>query len=163
MEQKLAEYRAKKQRTELINQTKEKVKSFFVFKPKEIIDDRDNVEVREKLLDDVNEDDVDEYVDEIKSDDDIDETTCCTYVDMLYYGLFILLWCVVWLIFIKLQFGAVYFIFSAFIFIYFNTRTSKKRKHEVSAYSVFNKNCESIDGTLKAEQLERQMIYGRLT
>ncbi|CAH2094755.1 unnamed protein product [Euphydryas editha] len=38
--------------------------------------------------------------------------------------------------------------------------TTPKKKGEVSAYSVFNKNCVSIDGTLKAEELEKQMIYG---
>lgn len=44
--------------------------------------------------------------------------------------------------------------------MYLNTRTGPKRKHEISAYSVFNKNCESIPGTLKAEQFEREMRYG---
>lgn len=44
--------------------------------------------------------------------------------------------------------------------MYLNTRTRPKKKNEISAYSVFNKNCESIPGTLKAEQFEREMRYG---
>lgn len=64
---------------------------------------------------------------------------------------------------IELQFGIVYLLFSALFGIYFNTRTSPKRTGEVSAYSVFNKNCESIKGTLTAEQLQREMMYGPLS
>ncbi|CAH2045007.1 unnamed protein product, partial [Iphiclides podalirius] len=38
--------------------------------------------------------------------------------------------------------------------------TRPKKRGEVSAYSVFNENCTSIDGTLKAEQFEREIRYG---
>lgn len=58
------------------------------------------------------------------------------------------------------MFGTVYFIVSLLIGIYLNTRTQPRSKNEISAYSVFNKNCESIDGTLKAEQFEREIRYG---
>lgn len=51
--------------------------------------------------------------------------------------------------------------FSMLFGVYFNTRTTRK-KNEVSAYSVFNENCHSIDGTLKAEQFEREIRYGVL-
>ncbi len=37
---------------------------------------------------------------------------------------------------------------------------SRRPRHEPSAYSVFNKDCESIDGTLTAEQFERELRYG---
>lgn len=50
----------------------------------------------------------------------------------------------------------VYLVISGLLFIYFNTRTGPKKEGEVSAYSVFNPNCEAIDGTLKAEQFERE-------
>ena len=30
----------------------------------------------------------------------------------------------------------------------------------MSAYSVFNPNCESIDGTLTAQQFEREIRHG---
>lgn len=78
------------------------------------------------------------------------------------YGLWFCFWATCWLIAIELKFGIVYLLFSALFGIYFNTRTEPKRKGEISAYSVFNENCESIKGTLKAEQLEREMIYGPL-
>lgn len=61
---------------------------------------------------------------------------------------------------IELKFGMVFLLFSALFGIYFNTRTDPKRKNEISAYSVFNENCESIDGTLKAEQFEQEIRYG---
>lgn len=52
--------------------------------------------------------------------------------------------------------------FSALVGIYLNTRTGPKPKNEISAYSVFNENCEAIDGTLKGEQFEREIRYGAL-
>lgn len=64
---------------------------------------------------------------------------------------------------IEMKFGIVFLIVSALFGIYFNTRTKPKRKNEISAYSVFNANCESIDGTLKAEQFEREIRYGPMT
>lgn len=74
--------------------------------------------------------------------------------------LFAILWTATYILFIKLEFGTIYLIVSALFAIYLNTRTGPKSKDEVSAYSVFNKNCESIDGTLKAEQFEREIRFG---
>ncbi|CAL8143158.1 unnamed protein product [Orchesella dallaii] len=71
-----------------------------------------------------------------------------------------LAWLLVFVGFVKIGFGAVYFAISLLIFIYWNTRKSRRRrKGEVSAYSVFNKDCQAIDGTLKAEHLEKQLLY----
>lgn len=70
------------------------------------------------------------------------------------------LWVVVFLFFIQIEFGIIYLIVSALLGIYYNTRTGPKKNDEVSAYSVFNKNCESIDGTLTAAQFERELMYG---
>ncbi|CAG9860565.1 unnamed protein product [Phyllotreta striolata] len=83
-----------------------------------------------------------------------------TLANKLYYGLCFLFWIVLYVIFIELQFGTVFFIVSCLVGIYLNTRTSPKRKGEISAYSVFNKDCKSIDGTLKAEQFEREIRFG---
>lgn len=88
-----------------------------------------------------------------------DSLNCCTYVDLIYYGLYFVLWATIYAIFIKLQFGTVYFVLSAIIGMYLNTRTTPKKENEISAYSVFNQNCKSIDGTLKGEQFEREMGY----
>lgn len=78
------------------------------------------------------------------------------------YVVWFLFWATCWMIAIELQFGIVFLLFSALLGIYFNTRTGPKRKGEVSAYSVFNENCESIQGTLDAKQLEGEMLYGPL-
>lgn len=77
-------------------------------------------------------------------------------IDYVSYVVYFLFWATLYAIAIKLKFGAVYFIISCLIAMYLNTRTDKKKEGEMSAYSVFNTNLESIDGTLKAEQLERQ-------
>lgn len=101
----------------------------------------------------------DDSTEELDVDDSIN---CCSYMDIVFYTLCVMLWATFWAIFIKLQFGTVYFILSLLIGVFLNTRTRPKDKGEVSAYSVFNKNCESIDGTLKAEQFEREIRYGPL-
>lgn len=82
------------------------------------------------------------------------------------YCLFILyfiFWATCFAIALELQWGAVFLCVSALLGIYFNTRTGPKPRGEISAYSVFNKNVESIDGTLKAEQFEREIRYGSMS
>lgn len=76
------------------------------------------------------------------------------------WTIYIIIWVSLYIFFLKQGFGAVFFVVSALIGICLNTRTRRKKKGEVSAYSVFNQNCASIDGTLKAEDLQRQMLYG---
>ncbi|XP_036347318.1 uncharacterized protein LOC118756674 [Rhagoletis pomonella] len=75
-------------------------------------------------------------------------------------AVFTLFWITLYVIAIQLQFGIVYIMLSALFGIYYNTRTAPKKLNEISAYSVFNKNCESIDGTLTAEQFEREIRFG---
>ncbi|KAK6621595.1 hypothetical protein RUM44_001402 [Polyplax serrata] len=79
-----------------------------------------------------------------------------TWSNMLLYALYFVLWVIFYLIAIQLEFGYVYLVLSGLVFIYFNTRTGPKKEGEISAYSVFNPGCEAIEGTLKAEQLERE-------
>lgn len=59
-------------------------------------------------------------------------------------------------IFIKLEFGIVYFVISSIFIMYFNTSDTKK--NGLSAYSVFNPNMKRIDGTVTAEQLQSNMM-----
>ncbi|XP_063427443.1 SAYSvFN domain-containing protein 1-like [Mytilus trossulus] len=68
-------------------------------------------------------------------------------------------WLGLWYYFIQLQFGAVYFAISVLFIMYFSMRTERDPNH-LSAYSVFNKNCERIDGTFTAEQLEKELRFG---
>nr|XP_056709677.1 SAYSvFN domain-containing protein 1 [Euleptes europaea] len=74
-----------------------------------------------------------------------------------------LLWLVLLGLFVELEFGLPYFVLSMFYWIYVGTRGPRERQNgEKSAYSVFNPGCEAIQGTLTAEQLERELLYGSL-
>lgn len=65
------------------------------------------------------------------------------------------LWLVLFILFIKLEFGAVYFVISLLVLIYMNTNVKKKGK--ISAYSVFNPNLERIQGTFTPEHVEKSI------
>ncbi|XP_037093307.1 SAYSvFN domain-containing protein 1-like isoform X2 [Pollicipes pollicipes] len=58
------------------------------------------------------------------------------------------------------QFGAAFVVVTAIPIIYFSTGTRGRRPDEASAYSVFNPDCEAIDGTLTGEQFQREIMYG---
>lgn len=102
-----------------------------------------------------------ELNDEVASNPESEDENieCFSYIDLIHYALWFTLWLCIYVVFIKLQFGTVYLIISGIIGMYINTRTGPKKVNEISAYSVFNKNCESIQGTLKGEQLEKEMGY----
>lgn len=75
-----------------------------------------------------------------------------------------LLWLVLLGLFVELEFGLPYFVLSMFYWIYIGTRGPGERQNgEKSAYSVFNPGCEAIQGTLTAEQLERELQYRPLS
>ncbi|XP_015374058.1 PREDICTED: uncharacterized protein LOC107168998 [Diuraphis noxia] len=57
-------------------------------------------------------------------------------------------------------FGAVFFVISALIAMYFNTSNSKKKQNVLSAYSVFNPQCTPIQGSVDPKQLERELLFG---
>ncbi|KAJ8714173.1 hypothetical protein PYW08_007793 [Mythimna loreyi] len=83
----------------------------------------------------------------------------CTYC--IFRGVtYFIAWLFIWGLFLHYQFGAVYFVVTALIAIYLNTRTRPKRQGEVSAYSVFNENCASIEGTINPQQFENEIRYG---
>ena len=67
------------------------------------------------------------------------------------------LWLCIWGVFVELQFGAVFFALSLICFMYLCTRTGPK-DNNLSAYSVFNENCEQIPGTLTAEKMQKTMF-----
>jgi len=69
-----------------------------------------------------------------------------------------LVWILLWKFFISIGFGAVYFIVTGSVFMYFNTGT--RARGTLSAYSVFNPNQERLDGTFTAEQFEGQLRGG---
>ena len=71
----------------------------------------------------------------------------------------VVLWFILFGLFVELEFGIVYVILSLFVIIYFNTSTKKRSKHKLSAYSVFNKDYERLDGTFTAEQFEKELTH----
>ncbi|KAB7502520.1 SAYSvFN domain-containing protein 1 [Armadillidium nasatum] len=78
--------------------------------------------------------------------------------DWIVLILKVALWLILWKIFILLEFGAVYFVCSCFLFIWLNLYSGSKRKGP-SAYSVFNPNCEHIMGSYTAEKLEKELLH----
>ena len=82
-----------------------------------------------------------------------------TFMNYLQLFLQLLVWVFFYIGFLKLGFGAVFFVISGLWFVWTNTRKEGRREGEASAYSVFNPNCEALDGTLKAEDLERQLLF----
>jgi Uncharacterized conserved domain (SAYSvFN) len=74
----------------------------------------------------------------------------------------IVLWLLLWIGFIVIEFGSVFFLVSLFYFVYASMRTRPRLDSEPSAYSVFNPNCERITGTFTAEQFDESLRRGRI-
>ncbi|XP_062415779.1 SAYSvFN domain-containing protein 1-like [Pungitius pungitius] len=75
----------------------------------------------------------------------------------------VLLWLVLLGLFAELEFGLPFFVLSLFYWLYEGLRSPAARQPgEMSAYSVFNPDCEPLLGALTAEQLEGEMGYGHL-
>ncbi|XP_073349595.1 SAYSvFN domain-containing protein 1 [Pagrus major] len=76
----------------------------------------------------------------------------------------VLLWLVLLGLFVELEFGLPFFVISLFYWLYEGLRSPAAREPgEMSAYSVFNPDCQPLLGTLTAEQLEGEMGYRPLT
>ncbi|CAH1392728.1 unnamed protein product [Nezara viridula] len=106
-----------------------------------------------------------ESIEELEKDSvDVDSSLKSETLNIVTLKTFLLfiLWLVTYFYSIHIEFGAVYFCICALLFIYFNTRTGKRPRDEISAYSVFNRNCERIDGTFSAEEFEKQLRKGML-
>ncbi|EFO17910.2 hypothetical protein LOAG_10588 [Loa loa] len=65
-----------------------------------------------------------------------------------------------WLIaqwyFTYIEFGLVFFVSSLFVFLFINL--GKRKSNELSAYSVFNPQCERLPGTLTAAHFETDLL-----
>ncbi|XP_064556881.1 uncharacterized protein Saysd1 [Drosophila montana] len=172
-QEQLRKYRQKKQTREILNNLKSNIKKFWMLgtgedqlqgKCQTSIDIKPIKTVYTESSN-VNEA-IDEYVssseEEQLSEGNLNtnvgnENKCLKYT---LWSVYSLLWVTLYVIAIELKFGMVFLMLSALFGIYFNTRTGPKKCNEISAYSIFNKNCESIDGTLKAEQFENEIRYG---
>ncbi|KAM6905871.1 SAYSvFN domain-containing protein 1 [Lycodopsis pacificus] len=72
----------------------------------------------------------------------------------------VLLWLVLLGLFVELEFGLPFFVISLFYWLYEGLRSPAAREPgEMSAYSVFNPDCQPLLGALTAEQLEGEMGY----
>ncbi|TKS75509.1 SAYSvFN domain-containing protein 1 [Collichthys lucidus] len=72
----------------------------------------------------------------------------------------VLLWLVLLGLFAELEFGLPFFVISLFYWLYEGLRSPAPREPgELSAYSVFNPDCQPLLGSLTAEQLEGEMGY----
>ncbi|KAM9420895.1 SAYSvFN domain-containing protein 1-like [Salvelinus alpinus] len=72
----------------------------------------------------------------------------------------VLLWLVLLGLFVELEFGLPFFLISLFYWLYEGLRSPTARQPgELSAYSVFNPDCQPLLGALTAEQLEGEMGY----
>lgn len=171
MEDKLESYRLRKRRLEKVQSIKEKFFKMLTINTSQSNPSETSVNIevttdeirfnryltvftyqKKEIDDDDNQ--------SMSTDTDIMETTSSssrswlTYVTWMVY---FLIWATLYAIAVELKFGSVYFMLSLLIGICINTRVKPRGKKEASAYSVFNENCEAIDGTFKAEMFEKQL------
>ena len=59
-----------------------------------------------------------------------------------------------------IEFGAVFFSMSLLTLIWCSLDDRKRSRNEMSAYSVFNDDCQAIEGSVTADQLQRQLMGG---
>ncbi|XP_011305398.1 SAYSvFN domain-containing protein 1 [Fopius arisanus] len=148
MEAKLEAYRTKKRREAMVEKAKNSIKGAFSWQEQ-------SVPLMSPKLEDTDD------LDSIASEESIDiSPQRSSTITQVTYFLYFLLWATLYVIALQFEFGAVYFILSALIFIWKNTRSGPRKKGEVSAYSVFNPNCEAIQGSINMEQIEREMGWG---
>lgn len=159
MEEKLKEYRRRRQREEIWNTLMLKSVLTKMSSPKET----NTTEITPDACPIVPEEETSPNISRAISEDNLSiassnfsfSSVTVSRLTLATYCLYALLWVTCFLIAIQLRFGAVYLVLSGLFGIYLNTRTTPKREGEMSAYSVFNPNCEAIDGTLKPEHFER--------
>lgn len=93
------------------------------------------------------------------SDENDDLVGSTTNKSMLSFLLKSLIWISLLVIFVRLEFGTIFFICSLFYWIFVNL-DNRSTNNRLSAYSVFNRNCERIQGTFTAEDYDRQLRHG---
>ncbi|CAG9536110.1 unnamed protein product [Cercopithifilaria johnstoni] len=73
----------------------------------------------------------------------------------------VLSWLMAQWYFTYIEFGLVFFIFSLFVLLFINL--GKRKSGELSAYSVFNPQCERLPGTITAEHFERDLLKRKMS
>ncbi|XP_049850567.1 uncharacterized protein LOC126323097 [Schistocerca gregaria] len=169
LQQKLQEIRARRRRRELYLSAKERLLTMVSFgmynKEKQsikssILVDEQQIDVTADRPESPSADSLHSSISSLDVEIAEGEGTVLRWYTTVIRIIYILLWCTLYAVAVQMEFGVIYLIVSALCLIWLNTRVGPKKKGEISAYSVFNPNCESIDGTLKAEQFEREIRYG---
>ncbi|XP_061390299.1 uncharacterized protein LOC133325575 [Musca vetustissima] len=154
-EEKLQKYRMKKKRREKFQRFVETITGFAMTdKRSGETNDKPELVRQQTSVHSIDEDSSEESISNVDTTHESRNDIVLRYLLRVAY---IALWLILYIIAIELEFGIVYLILSGFVVMYINTRTGPKNPDEVSAYSVFNKDFVSIDGSLKAEQFEREM------
>ncbi|XP_011170373.2 uncharacterized protein LOC105203293 [Solenopsis invicta] len=162
VKEKLEAYRRKKRREETMNSIKGVMKNMLTWNRNNNVKssiEESTEEEQIKLCEqsaDVEEDRQENLQDDVQEE----QESRVTVLNRVIYLLYFLLWATLYMIALEYEFGAVYFVLSALVFVCLNTRSGPKRHGEPSAYSVFNPNCEAIEGTLDASQFEKEIRYG---
>ena len=143
MEAKLAEYRAKKNSEQKVQDQKKKVWNLLTL----------------QFLRSSNADDL-ENQEQVQEQEQYQPWS---RIDYAILAVKLVMWSVGQVIFIKLGFGAVYLATSAFALIWLSLGKEKRQPGQMSAYSVFNPNCQNIHGTLTAEQFESEIRHKKLS
>ena len=142
----LAEYRRKKQEAETQAKRKEALWNVLTFAP-----------LRRRLAATlaVAPEEQESIVVEGDGEQDLEEEkeVIWTKLDWVILAVKVLVYVSLQVLFIKLEFGAVFFLASGVLFMWQSLENRKRRAGEKSAYSVFNPGCEAIHGTLKSEDL----------
>lgn len=156
MEEKLAEYRAKKRSQHLsttvitANTEMDEASQQVPFTSGKLSEAKDPLIARRTPMD--------QEIDERKEKIATDPVSQKLWIVQLVLKTAI--WLVMYAVFLKLEFGAVYFVISVIVFLVSSLRARRRKPNELSAYSVFNPNFEVLDGTFTAEQFDSQIRNG---
>ena len=149
MEDKLAEYRKRKKVEQDAAERKNRLWNFFTFKYFR----RSESSVPETKHSNQFENDNEQF----------EDSKPWTIIDYAIFVVKLMMWVIGQLVFNVLGFGIVYFTTSLFALIWLNLGTKKRQQGELSAYSVFNENCQNIEGTLTGEQFDAEIRHKKLS
>lgn len=80
---------------------------------------------------------------------------------LLVVSVWILVWSLGFFLSVKIEFGLVYIILSGFLGIYLGLDKTPKKPGAPSAYSVFNKDCQPVPGSMSLGQMESTLLGRR--
>ncbi len=109
-----------------------------------------------------NEEEADDgdYDEDVEEEEEEEQQSICpqTPLDAAILLVKVLIWLNLFYLAVYVEFGAIFVLTSGFAFIWLNL--GRRRRGAPSAYSVFNPNCEAIDGTLTGEQIDQNIRHG---